>query len=143
MVRSNDTTLDPDSLVSTLGFRVEFLTKMASQDELVRAGTNLAFVPEEVYDGGVIAGAYYRDLGYEESAPIKARFVFDCGKMELVMTTFYTSVVSVDQISLISDSLRLRKIVNYRRVPEGEVMEDALLVGFGVERKGESQRLVT
>lgn len=108
-------------------------------DELVRASTNLAFVPDSVHEGGLIRGAYYRDVGYEESNPVTASFVFDAGKMELIMTTFYTRIVSVDTISLVADDVRLRKIVNYKRRFEGTGTEvdEVLLVGFGVERKGD------
>ncbi|KAI0566911.1 chorismate-binding protein [Gracilaria domingensis] len=127
---------------STQGFNVSFSTRMASQSELVRSSTNLAFVPKSVHKAGVIYGDYYRDLGYEESAPIKATFSFDCAKMELTMTTFYTRVVSVDQISLINQSTRLRRIVNYRRPPSSQPIEDVVLVGFGIERKS-PQRLVS
>lgn len=124
------------------GFNVSFLTRMASQSELVRASTNLAFVPSSVHEAGLLCGNYYRDLGYEESAPIKATFAFDCAKMELTMTTFYTKVVSVDQISLINAATRLRRIVNYRRPLDDTSFEEVVLAGFGIERKGE-QRLVS
>eukprot|EP00737_Agarophyton_chilense_P003965 gb/GEZJ01004795.1/.p1 GENE.gb/GEZJ01004795.1/~~gb/GEZJ01004795.1/.p1 ORF type:complete len:300 (-),score=26.39 gb/GEZJ01004795.1/:673-1572(-) len=127
---------------NTQGFNVSFLTRMASQSELVRASTNLAFVPNSIHQAGVIRGDYYRDLGYEESAPIKATFSFDCAKMTLTMTTFYTSVVSVDQISLINPSTRLRQIVNYVRPPADQPIKDIVLVGFGIECKSQ-QRLVS
>lgn len=132
----------PGDTGSAQGFRVSFLTRMASQEAVVRAGTNLAFVPEDV-EGGRLQGAYYRDVGYEESGPVKARFVFDEKKGELQMTTWYTEVVSVDEIRLVNDKLRLRRIVNYRR-PEREDMglTNAMLVGYGVEVKGEEERLV-
>ena len=123
----------------TQGFNVSFLTKMANSEELVRSATNLAFVPISISEMGAICGDYYRDLGYEETGPKKAIFAFDASKMELVMTTFYTKVVSVDTISLVEDACRLRKIVNYRRVGDG--VGEVLLVGFGVEKK-EGSRLV-
>lgn len=132
----------PGDANSAEGFRVSFLTRMANQDELVRAGTNLAFVPERVV-GGRVEGAYYRDVGYEEGGPVKARFVFDAGISQLQMTTWYSKVVSVDEIRLINETLRLRRIINYRR-PEREDMGlvDAMLIGYGVEVKGEEERLV-
>lgn len=123
----------------TQGFRVSFLTRMASQSELVRAGTNLAFVVEEV-NGATMKGGYYRDMGYEESGAVSARFEFDAAKMELRMVTFYSRVVSVDEIRLVDDALRLRRIVNYVRVGNG--MGPVLLVGYGVEIKDEGTRLV-
>jgi len=127
---------------SAQGFNVSFMTKMGSRDELVRSSTNVAFVPE-MYEGlGVLKGTYYRDLGYEEAAPVRASFVFNAAKMCLSMTTFYTRVVSVDQIELANDNLRLRKIVNYRRPAYGVPLTDVVLVGYGVESKGDSRRLV-
>ncbi|WP_246260006.1 phycobiliprotein lyase [Oxynema aestuarii] len=51
------------------------------------------------------------------------------------MTTHYTRIVSVDSITLVNPSLRLRQIVNYQRPPEGQPLEQVLLVGFGVEQK--------
>lgn len=132
----------PGDAASAQGFRVSFLTRMASQEALVRAGTNVAFMPEDVEEG-TVRGAYYRDVGYEEGGPVKARFVFDEGINQLQMTTWYSKVVSVDEIRLVDDRLRLRRIVNYRR-PEREDMPltDAMLVGYGVEVKGDEERLV-
>lgn len=121
------------------GYNVSFLTRMSSQSELVRAGTNVAFVVEEV-DGMIVKGGYYRDVGYEESGSVSARFEFDAGKMELKMVTFYSRVVSVDEIRLVEETLRLRRIVNYVRVGDG--MGPVLLVGYGVEIRGEEGRLV-
>lgn len=51
------------------------------------------------------------------------------------MTTNYTRVVAVDSITLINPTLRIRKIVNYQRHPEGHPLEYPVLVGFGVEQK--------
>lgn len=129
-------------VVVTHGFRVSFRTRMGDSDQLVIASTNLAFVPQAFCTNGLILGDYYRDLGYEESAPIKAQFVFDAAKSQLVMTTVYTKVVSVDTISLINPKLRLRNIVNYRRPKHGAPLSDVVLVGFGVESKSEGGRLV-
>jgi CpeS-like protein len=116
------------------GFRVSFVTKMASQEELVRSSTDLAFVPVDV-DGGIVSGFYFRSLGYEEATPIKARFNFDAAKHTLNMITKYTKVVSVDAITLVNEKMRLRNIVNYARPPEGKPLRDPVLVGFGVEKK--------
>lgn len=124
------------------GFRVSFLTRMASQDELVRSGTNLAFIPESG-SATTVEGSYYRDLGYEDSGPVKSRFVFNAEQKQLQMTTFYTKVVSVDEIRLINDGLRLRRIINYRRPKnDSDPLVDPMLVGYGVECKGDMQRLV-
>lgn len=116
------------------GFRVSFVTKMASQDELVRNSTDLAFVPMDV-DGGVVSGFYFRNQGYEEATPMKAKFNFDAAKRTLNMITKYTKVVSVDAISLVNEGMRLRNIVNYARPPDGMPLRDPVLVGFGVEKK--------
>jgi hypothetical protein len=51
------------------------------------------------------------------------------------MTTTYTHVVSVDTITLLNPRLRLRQILNYRRPPQGQPLQEVLLVGFGVEQK--------
>lgn len=150
VLESNDESavFSPQEQAYSEGFNVSFLTKMESQEELVRASTNLAFVPRTVTEAGVVEGDYYRDMGYEESAPVVARFLFDSRKKELNMTTFYTRVVSVDQITLVNARVRIRKIVNYRRPEkEGGPLVDPLLIGFGVETKppwtkGDSQRLV-
>lgn len=116
------------------GFQVSFLTQMASQDELVRSSTNLAFIPTSVV-GGIVRGKYYRLLGYEESAPQKADFNFDAGKKQLNMITYYTRVVSVDEITLSNPVTRIRKIINFVRPPQGQPLTRPILVGFGVETK--------
>lgn len=105
----------PQEQAYSEGFNVSFLTRMQYEKELVRASTNLAFVPRTVSEAGVVEGDYYRDMGYEENAPVVATFLFDSRKKELNMTTFYTRVVSVDQITLVNASVRIRKIINYRR----------------------------
>lgn len=116
------------------GFQVSFLTRMASQEELVRSSTNLAFIPTMI-DRGMVRGKYYRLLGYEESGPQKADFNFDVGKKQLNMITHYTRVVSVDEITLIHPTMRIRKIINFARPEEGHPPTHALLLGFGVEKK--------
>lgn len=134
-------TLTPQEQTYAEGFRVAFLTRMQSQAGLVEAATNLAFVPRAVKDG-VVVGDYYRDMGYEEKAPIAARFRFIPSEMCLVMETWYTRVVSIDQIHLASPDVRLRKIVNYKRPDTGNSLTQVLLVGFGVETKGDPDVLV-
>lgn len=114
--------------------RVSFLTKMASQSELVRSYTDLAFVPERV-DGGEVSGAYYRLFGYEERVPTVATFVFDAALRKLNMTTFYTRTVSVDSIALVNPTCRIRNIINFQRPPDGLPLTVPELVGFGVETK--------
>lgn len=129
-------------LGSTYGFKVSFRTRMANSDELVIASTNLAFVPYQFYSNGIIRGNYFRDVGYEERVPTKAQFIFDAAKLQLVMTTYYTRVVSVDTITLINPDLRLRNIVNYNRPQQGAPLSEAVLVGFGVELRNKGARLV-
>lgn len=126
--------LDESGVEKAEGFRVSFVTKMASQDELVQNSTDLAFVPLDV-EGGTVSGFYFRNLGYEEAKPMKAKFNFDAAKRTLNMITKYTKVVSVDAISLVNEGIRLRNIVNYARPPDGMPLRDPVLVGFGVEKK--------
>lgn len=137
-------TLAPKDVVFTEGFRVTFLTRMESKGGLVESGTNLAFVPRNVNESkNLVTGDYFRDLGYEEKGPKAAKFTFDAHRMQLTMTTVYTKVVSVDQIRLINPNVRLREIVNYRRPASPDApLVDPLLVGFGVELKGEPKPLV-
>lgn len=127
-------------LDGTYGFQVSFRTKMQSSDELVISSTNLAFVPHSFHENGFIRGDYFRDLGYEERAPIKAQFVFDAAKSQLVMTTYYSQVVSVDSIALINSSTRLRQIVNYQRPRHGTSLSEIELVGFGLETRGSPEK---
>lgn len=135
LVSNGDSAMfDEGAAKAAQGFRVSFVTKMASQDELVKSATDLAFLPLDV-DGGIVSGLYFRDLGYEEAAPIKARFNFDAAKRTLNMITRYTRVVSVDAITLVNEGMRLRNIVNYARPPDGMPLRDPVLVGFGVEKK--------
>lgn len=138
-------TLSPAERTYCEGFRVGFLTKMESSATLVESATNLAFVPSNIDTGDmeVVTGNYYRDLGYEEKGPVAAKFVFDPAVMNLTMTTYYTRVVSVDEIHLINAEVRLRKIVNYKRPSKDDApLSEVLLVGFGVEHKGEEKPLV-
>jgi hypothetical protein len=64
-----------------------------------------------------------------------SKFRFHPQSRELLMTTTYTRVVSVDSITLINPNLRIRRILNYRRPLEGEALQEIVLVGFGVEQK--------
>ncbi len=98
---------------------------------------NLAFVPndETVNSETVLEGAYLRDKAYEEERPIVSDFRFDARTRELLMTTRYTRVISVDSITLINPQMRIRRIFNYLRPPEGQPLDKLALVGFGVEQK--------
>ncbi|MEL7356440.1 MAG: phycobiliprotein lyase [Cyanobacteria bacterium J06560_6] len=98
---------------------------------------NLAFVPndETVNNEFVLEGAYLRDRAYEEDRPIISDFRFDARTRELLMTTRYTRVISVDSITLVNPQMRIRRIFNYLRPPEGQPLDKLALVGFGVEQK--------
>ena len=94
----------------------------------------MLFVPQ-MEEGLILLGDYLRDRAYEESRPIVSHFSFNPETRELLMTTTYTRVVSVDSITLVNPKLRIRKILNYRRPAEGEPLQEVVLVGFGVEQK--------
>ncbi len=98
---------------------------------------NLAFVPndETVSAETVLQGAYLRDKAYEEERPIISDFRFDARTRELLMTTRYTRIISVDSITLVNPQMRIRRIFNYIRPPEGKPLDRLALVGFGVEQK--------
>lgn len=133
----------PWQVINTHGFCVSFQTRMQGREELVTASTNLAFVPHSFKSDGTIHGDYFRNLGYEEKGPVQAKFNFDCAKMMLTMTTYYTKVVAVDKITLVNPMLRIRNIVNYARPKYPSPLSDAVLVGFGVESRSDGTRLVS
>ncbi len=115
------------------GFNLGFYT-ISDKGEEVRQNLNLMFVPNTEREG-FLEGDYLRDLAYEEARPIISYFRFNSTTKELLMTTNYTRVVSVDSITLSNPTLRIRKILNYQKPPEGQPLEKVLLVGFGVEQK--------
>ncbi|MBF2034685.1 MAG: phycobiliprotein lyase [Leptolyngbyaceae cyanobacterium T60_A2020_046] len=115
------------------GFRLGFHTVSETGEE-VSQELRMLFVPKQVEDG-VIEGDYLRDRAYEEDRPIIAQFRYSLGTRELLMTTRYTQVVSVDSITLVNPDLRIRRILNYQRPPEGEPLTTVRLAGFGVEQK--------
>jgi CpeS-like protein len=123
----------PDDLDALPGYHLAFNT-VSDKGERVSQQLNLLFVPKS-QTGATIEGDYLRDRAYEEAKPIISKFRFHLETRELLMTTFYTRVVSVDSITLINPNLRIRKILNYERPPEGEPLENVVLVGFGVEQK--------
>ncbi|MEA5471821.1 phycobiliprotein lyase [Spirulina sp. 06S082] len=124
----------PPPQVETLpGFALAFHT-VSEKGEEVSQQLNLLFVPKNE-NGLILEGDYLRDKAYEESRPIVSHFCFNGSTQELLMTTRYTRVVSVDSISLINPNLRIRRIYNYQRPPEGQPLENMILVGFGVEQK--------
>ena len=121
------------NLQNSPGYHLEFST-ISEKGETKNQSLNLLFVTKK-QEGIYLEGDYLRDKAYEEAKPIIASFVFNLQTLELKLTTYYTKVVSVDSITLINPKLRIRKILNYRRPPEGEVLKDVVLVGFGVEQK--------
>jgi hypothetical protein len=115
------------------GFHLAFNT-VSEMGETVAQALNMLFVPKGE-DGAILSGDYLRDRAYEEARPIVSQFRFNPMTRELLMTTFYTRVISVDSITLVNPQLRIRKILNYRRPADNEPMTDVVLVGFGVEQK--------
>jgi hypothetical protein len=118
------------------GFHLVFHT-VSEKGEVVDQSVNLAFVPSEepAEHEYLLEGDYLRDRAYEEDRPIISHFRFNSRTRELLMTTRYTQIVSVDSITLINPNTRIRRIFNYFMPPEGQPLSDLSLVGFGVETK--------
>jgi hypothetical protein len=129
----SDNQYDHSAVDDLPGFHLAFDT-VSETGEQVSQALNLLFVPKAT-ESSLLLGDYLRDRAYEEARPIVSQFQFDPEQRQLRMTTFYTKVVSIDSITLVSPSLRLRQILNYRRPPEAEALTELLLVGFGVEQK--------
>jgi len=123
--------IDPDPLP---GFHLAFET-VSEHGEKVGHALNMLFVTQGDEDG-VLTGDYLRDRAYEESKPMIAHFRFTPTTRELLMTTKYTRIISVDSILLVNPKLRIRRILNYHRPAEGEPLTEVALAGFGVEQKG-------
>ena len=122
-----------NNLESLPGFNLGFYTISETGEEKKR-NLNLMFIPKSEA-GAILEGDYLRDRAYEEERPIISHFSFDSTTRELLMTTNYTRVVSVDSITLTNPALRIRKILNYQKPNPGEPLKNVLLVGFGVEKK--------
>lgn len=123
----------PDNLDSLPGFHLGFET-VSDKGDRVSQQLNMLFVHRPGADG-LLEGDYLRDRAYEEAKPIVSHFTFNSASRELLMTTTYTRVISVDSITLINPSMRIRRILNYHRPAEGHPLQDLALVGFGVEQK--------
>jgi hypothetical protein len=123
----------PPDVDSFPGFHLAFETVSERGDKAAHA-LNMLFVYEQS-DSPILTGDYLRDRAYEEAKPMVAKFHFDPTNRELLMTTTYTQVISVDSITLINPKLRIRRILNYLRPAVGHPLETVLLVGFGVEQK--------
>jgi hypothetical protein len=122
-----------DNLESLPGFNLGFDT-VSEKGEEKKQNLNLMFVPKSEANM-LLEGDYLRDRAYEEDRPIVSHFSFDSHTRELLMTTNYTRVVSVDSITLINPTLRIRRILNYAKPDAGQPLENVLLAGFGVEKK--------
>lgn len=116
------------------GFRLGFHT-ISETGEEVSQELRMLFVPRQAGEG-YLEGDYLRDRAYEEAKPIISHFRYDLSDRELLMTTRYTKVVSVDSITLVNPTLRIRRILNYQRPPVDDApLEKVMLAGFGVEQK--------
>ncbi len=124
---------DVKALETLPGFSMAFNT-VSEKGEKVSQSLNLLFVIH-TETGQYLEGDYLRDRAYEEARPIVSHFKFYPHTKELLMTTNYTHVVSVDSITLINPETRIRRILNYLRPPAGKPLENLGLVGFGVEQK--------
>jgi hypothetical protein len=132
VLKDNDFDL-PADLSILPGYHLEFQT-ISEKGEKVFQQLNMLFITQSD-DSTILQGKYLRDRAYEEERPIIADFHFDNTKHELLMTTNYTRVVAVDSITMINPKFRIRRILSYRRPPEGQPLEEVVLVGFGVEQK--------
>ncbi|MGK7909913.1 MAG: phycobiliprotein lyase [Synechococcus sp.] len=124
----------PSNLDTMPSFQIGFET-VSEHGEKAAHSLNALFVKQSEKPDGIVLGDYLRDRAYEEARPIVAQFRFNPQTRELLMTTTYTRVVAVDSITLVTPSLRIRKIVNYVRPKDGDPLTDVVLVGFGVEQK--------
>ncbi|MGD1931243.1 MAG: phycobiliprotein lyase [Leptolyngbyaceae cyanobacterium] len=125
---------DVDHIDTLPGFRLGFHT-VSEKGEEVSQELRLLFVPKLDGDGW-LEGDYLRDRAYEEDRPIISHFRYGLSDRELLMTTRYTKVISVDSITLVNPDLRIRRILNYQRPPVDHApLETVLLAGFGVEQK--------
>jgi hypothetical protein len=122
-----------DDIDSLPGFQLAFHT-VSDKGEEVTQELRALFVPQQQV-GTVLRGDYLRDRAYEEDRPIISSFTYDQSNHELLMTTPYTKVVSVDSILLVNPTTRIRRILNYKRPADGEPLDSLVLVGFGVEQK--------
>ncbi|MEN9870049.1 MAG: hypothetical protein RLZZ171_1034 [Cyanobacteriota bacterium] len=122
-----------DNLETLPGFNLGFYT-ISEKGEEKKQNLNLMFVPKSETNR-LLEGDYLRDRAYEEDRPIVSHFSFDPQTRELLMTTNYTRVVSVDSITLTNPKLRIRRILNYAKPDLGQPLKNVLLAGFGVEQK--------
>lgn len=122
-----------DRLEDLPGFRLGFHT-VSEKGEEVSQELRMLFVPKR-QAGQMLEGDYLRDRAYEESRPIISAFQFNQTNRELLMTTHYSRVVSVDSIMLVNPRMRVRRILNYQRPAAGQPLDTLVLAGFGIEQK--------
>lgn len=139
VLADNHYTKDPISLDSCPGLHFNYHT-ISETGEIVEQTMNLVFVPEantdpQVETTAILEGDYLRDQAYEEQRPMIAHFRFDSHTRELLLTTRYSQIVSIDSITLLTPQIRLRRICNYPRPLEGQSLSEPELVGLGIERK--------
>jgi hypothetical protein len=122
-----------ENLEQMPGFRLYFHTISEKGEELSQELRAL-FIPKQ-RQGSILHGDYLRDQAYEEARPIISTFHYDETHQELLMTTDYTSVVSVDSITMVNPETRIRRILNYKRPNHDQPMDTLVLAGFGIEQK--------
>ena len=122
-----------DNLEILPGFNLGFYTISETGQEK-KQNLNLMFVPKSE-NNKLLEGDYLRDRAYEEDRPIISHFSFNSDTRELLMTTNYTRVVSVDSITLTNPTLRIRRILNYAKPQAEQPLQNVLLAGFGIEQK--------
>ncbi len=132
ILADNQQSTDQD-LGTLPGYQLAFET-VSETGERVSQQLSFLFVPRKI-ELPMIEGDYLRDRAYEEAKPMVSHFRYDTRTRELLMTTTYTRVVSVDSITLINPHLRIRKILNYRRPLTDQLLDQVVLAGFGVEQK--------
>lgn len=145
---------------STPGFAIGFDT-VSEHGERVSMSLNALFIPDTFVtqtgtqlpplplvaqvalapDAELVQGFYLRDEGYSEAGAIAGRFTYQATRQTLEMTTYYRQSVAVDQMRLVSPTVRLRTIVTYQRPPANPhpasniLPTEITLIGFGVEQK--------
>jgi len=125
-----------DQLERCPGLHLSFHT-ISEKGEVVDRAVNFVLVPIDMpkKEEGIVEGDYLRDRSYEDERSIVTDFRFDSRTRELLTTSRYGQVVSVDSITLLTPTMRARRIVNYKRPSEGEPLTEIDLLGLGIENK--------
>ncbi|MEL7037351.1 MAG: phycobiliprotein lyase [Cyanobacteria bacterium J06592_8] len=132
VLRDNEQSIK-QNLEELVGYHLAFET-VSEKGDRVSQQWNILFIPQK-FEFPYLEGDYLRDQAYEEAKPMTAHFRYNIQTRELLMTTHYTQVVSVDSITFVNPKLRIRKILNYQRPREKRPLEKVILAGFGVEQK--------